>query len=65
MTSGRRILTGLLIAVAGAVIFVDRVGGTGVLLSFVRHWWPLTLVAVGVLNLFRRWSASGSTSAHY
>lgn len=49
----RRIFLGLLAVTVGVAIFLDRVGGIDEVLPILRRWWPLALVAVGLVNLVR------------
>jgi hypothetical protein len=48
-----RILVGLLLTVAGAVLVLDRIGGVERAAELLKQWWPLAIVCVGATNLLR------------
>jgi hypothetical protein len=60
---GRRILVGLLAVAVGSALFVDRLGGAAVVGDFLRRWWPLVVMALGLGNLIgfssQRWAVMG------
>ncbi len=63
MTRNWWALLGLVAVASGAVLFVERTGGTGEVVAVGRRWWPVVLIAVGLINLVRlsdhRWAVVG------
>jgi hypothetical protein len=63
MTRNWWVLLGLLAVASGAVLFIERNGGSGEVAEVARRWWPLLLVALGLVNLIRasdmRWAVVG------
>jgi hypothetical protein len=61
--AGRRILVGLAAVAVGSALFVDRLGGAAVVGGFLRRWWPLLLVVLGLGYLIstssQRWAVVG------
>jgi hypothetical protein len=48
-----RIVVGLLLALAGLVLLLDRAGGIDRSAELLEQWWPLAIVLVGAMNLLR------------
>jgi hypothetical protein len=61
--SDARILTGLAVTTFGVAALLDQADGGSNALQVLVHWWPLSLVALGLVNLFRlierRWAVAG------
>jgi hypothetical protein len=51
--SGRRVVVGLVTVASGAALFIERIGGSAAVASFLERWWPLVIVVIGVGNLIR------------
>jgi hypothetical protein len=51
--SGKRIVAGLLLVAAGMYLLGERIGESAELLRLLRTWWPVLLVALGLINLAR------------
>jgi hypothetical protein len=58
--SARQITIGFGLAAYGALVLVDRTGGSGRTLALLDRWWPLGLVAVGLIGLLRLLEHPGS-----
>ena len=63
MTRNWWALLGLVAVALGAAMFIERNGGVSEMAELARRWWPLLLVALGLVNLVRlsdtRWAVMG------
>jgi hypothetical protein len=61
--SDARIFTGLAVTTLGVAALLDRAVSGSNALQVLGRWWPLSLVALGLVNLFRliesRWALAG------
>jgi len=58
--SARQVTIGFGLAAYGALVLIDRTGGSGRTLALLARWWPLGLVAMGLIGLIRLLERPGS-----